>query len=312
MLNSNTNGTRYANAGTVCIASRTGRRTCSRRACRAGQDPDGDPDQQGDARPRPGRASSVIEAVGPQTEQRQRRRSRPRRGAPSSNRRARRRSPCHGHGDAEPGHPREQELQLIDDRVDAVPERVRGSARRAGSSRWCVITQSPNALNGFGGVDDEDSREAAREQDHPQRDRTATVRAIQTARRRHGEAGAWGTTVRSVTCCTSRSGTATCSGLHHGGEHRRAVDDAHLGCRPRRPGRAARSFTTSGSSDWRIASAATSPAKSLSPSVDRMIVLHRQHVRSRDVSREVRDVVVGRMGRRPLRASRSGRTGRPS
>src|SRR6187200_980244 len=98
----------------------------------------------------------------------------------------------------------------------------------SGFVRWCVITQSPKALNGFAASTTSESGKPPENRIIPSAS-TATVPAIQTARRRHGEAGACVTTAASATCCTSRSGTATCSGLHHRGEHRRAVDDAHLG-----------------------------------------------------------------------------------
>src|SRR5436189_3673296 len=90
------------------------------------------------------------------------------------------------------------------------------------------MTQSLKALNGFAESMTSDSGKPPENRITPSAS-TATVAATQTARRRQGDAGACVTTVRSATCCTSRSGTATCSGLHHGGEHRRAVDDAYLG-----------------------------------------------------------------------------------
>src|SRR5439155_16465639 len=89
------------------------------------------------------------------------------------------------------------------------------------------MTQSLKALNGFAESMTSDSGKPPENRITPSAS-TATVAATQTARRRQSEAGACVTSVRSATCCTSRSGTATCSGLHHGGEHGCAVDDTHL------------------------------------------------------------------------------------
>src|ERR1700675_3515726 len=90
------------------------------------------------------------------------------------------------------------------------------------------MTQSLKALNGFAASTTSASGKPPENRITPSAI-NATVAAAQSARRRQGEAGACGTTVRSATCCTSRRRTATCSALHQAGEHRRADDDAHLG-----------------------------------------------------------------------------------